>query len=163
VIARSVVDLLMDSVLTEGLDDARLTNALKFISAAGPGVNQTVLGQHYGYVLTHLKPRIETAAQRAQAAGLNPGELSNRFSAQANIKQLADAFVNQGKEQKASQLKSFSALAAKNLSDLLIQLSGEDQQKDAAQVQQAQQSAQQVRSVADRAISTAIQAVKRTT
>jgi len=164
VIERSVIDLLLDkSVLAEGLDDARLSNALKFIAASGPGTDPTVLGQHYGYVLTHLKPRLNTAAAKAQQAGLDGNALTAQFSTHANLKQLAQAFVNQGKDQKQSQIKSFSALAAKNLADLLIQISGQDQQKDAAQVQQAQQSVQRTRSVAGRAINTAIQAVKRAT
>jgi len=151
------------SVLAEGLDDVRLSNALKFIAASGPGTDQTVLGQHYGYVLTHLKPRLNTASTKAQQAGLDAALLTNRFSSQQNIKQLAQAFVSQGKEQKPAPIKSFSALAAKNLADQLIQLSGEDQQKDNAQVQQAQQTAANARSTASNAINTAIQAVRRTT
>ena len=164
VIERVVVDLLLDRlVLAEGLDDARLSNALKFIAASGPGTDPTVLGQHYGYVLTHLKPRLNTAAAKAQQAGLDGNALTAQFSAHANLKQLAQSFVNQGKEQKPSQIKSFSALAAKNLADLLIQLSGQDQQKDNAQVQQAQQTAQQAKAVAGGAINTAIKAVSSAT
>lgn len=160
-IARGVVDLLMDQALvTEGLNDARLSNSLKFIAAAGPGTDPTVLGQHHGYVLNHLKPRLNTGQQRAQQAGLDPGELERRFSAQNNIKQLASAFVSQGKEQKASQVKSFSALAAKNLSDHLIALSGEDQQRDNAQIQQANQIAANTRSAAIRAIDQAMRSIK---
>jgi hypothetical protein len=164
VIERAVVDLLMDrSVLAEGLDDARLSNALKFIAASGPGTDPTVLGQHHGYVLTHLKPRLNTASARAQQAGLDANALNARFSSQQNIKQIATNFVQAGKDQKRSPAKAFSALAAKNLSDHLISLSGEDQQKDTAQVQQAQQTAQRTKAVAGRAINTAIKAVSRST
>jgi hypothetical protein len=141
-ISRGVVDIF----LMEGqLDAARLSRSLDFIAKAGPGTDPTVLGQHHGYVLSHLKPRLSTAQQRAQQAGLDGNELSTRFSNQNNIKQIATAFVQQGKDQKVSPVKSFSAIAAKNLSDHLIALSGEDQQRDTAQVQHAQQTAVQAK------------------
>lgn len=160
---RAVVDLLLGATsLTEGqLDGARLSRSLDFIAKAGPGTDQTVLGQHNGYVLSHLKPRLSTAQARAQQAGLDPNELAKRFSSPENIKQIATAFVQQGKDQKISPVKSFSAIAAKNLSDHLIALSGEDQQRDNAQVQQAQQQAASTKAAAIRAIDQAMSQIRK--
>jgi hypothetical protein len=162
VIARGVVDLYLgrSSLAEDQLNAARLSRSLDFIANSGPGTDQTVLGQHHGYVLTHLKPRISTAQQRAQTAGLNPTELESRFSSPDNIKQIATQFVQQGKHQKPAPVKSFSAIAAKNLSDHLIALSGATSQQKTNQIKQAQQLAAGTRKAAIAAIHNAMASIR---
>lgn len=163
-LAYLAIDVLLEqaTLIEDQIDAARLANTISFVAKAGPGTDPTVLGQQQGYLLKHLQPRLGTAKARAQAAGLNPGALEQRFATPANLQQVAQTHLRKWPQGSPNPAKSISAVAGYNLSNHLIQLSGQNQQQDAQVHQQLGNEVSKYKSVAAKALQVANDVVERT-
>lgn len=143
----------------EDLNDDRLIAALQAIANAPSTANPGEISQHFNYVLTHVRPRLDTAIDKAQKANLDPEELQRRFRDYRNMKWLAEKYLAQRPQDDPHAVKSFSAFAAHNLSAHLLSMSRDARVRDAktnadlAQTAQAaRQAATQVAAAADAAL-----------
>jgi hypothetical protein len=158
--AFDLIDLVLQpDYRLEDRNDDRLVAALQYVANAGANADPTELGQQFGYIISHVKPRLTTASGKAQQANLDPAELERRFSDYRNMKWLAQKYLAQRGQGDPHAIKSFSSFAAHNLGAHLLSMSRDTRVRDAKAKEQlaqtaraAQQAAAQVATAADAAL-----------